>query len=399
MKILVTNANSRMACSIARSMARNGHSVIAADYVPKAMTFFSRYISDRFLYPSPYSKPADFVRHLTMRIIRDGVDFLIPTHEETFLIAKHAHMFNKITLMTVPDYSAVLEVHNKDRLYSHLQNLSILTPKTIPLSGCSDFSELRNILPGKALLKPRQGGGNWGIKYLDRSSDYEVQIKNYLTSNAIARERVLIQEWVPILKKYSHVVIYQKGKLIQDFADIHLRDYPYAGGAGSLRISCDPGPMREISKRLFDSLGWHGVAEVEYVTHRETGDFYMIEVNPRIWGGLNSAMSSGLNIPDMLLRIAKGKEAMKPVEYTRGVVTRWFWGDLRVFPEYLRQSPSKLGALGEYMKLMVNGATTDEFRWDDPLPFFVWPAHALFKSIRYRSLRPVAYDSLGGEWE
>lgn len=397
MKTLVTNANSRMAYCVARSFARRGHSVVAADYVPKAMTFFSRYVSDRFLYPSPYSDPAGFIRCLKSMIIRHGADFLLPIHEETFLIAKHAETLKELTHIAVPDYSAILEVHNKDKLHSHLERLAILNPKTIPLTGIKDYADLRDIFPGKALLKPRQGGGNWGVHFLNPLEDYGPQIERYLATNGIDRDRVLLQEWIPIRKKYSHVVIYQKGRLVQDFADIHLRDFPFGGGAGSLRVSCDPGPMTAISKKLFDSLGWHGVAEIEYVTHKDTGDFYLLEVNPRIWGGLNSAMSSGLDVPDMLSRIAQDQE-VGPAGYSKGVVTRWFWGDMRVFPEYLRQSPSRLGVIAEYGKLMLNGAKTDEFNWDDPLPFFIWPAHALFKMIKYRSLTPVAYDSLCGEW-
>jgi predicted ATP-grasp superfamily ATP-dependent carboligase len=156
--------------------------------------------------------------------------------------------------------------------------------------------------------------------------------------------------------------------------------------------------MTDISKRLFDHLRWHGIAEVEYVTHEETGEYYLIEVNPRIWGGVNSAISSGLDIGDIMARIATGRR-VEPVHYRRGVITRWFWGDLRVLPDYYRSRGRELSSVWEYVKLMFDGTKTDEFYWDDPIPFFVWPAHALYKMIRSRSITPAAYDSLSGEWE
>jgi len=398
MNVLVTNANSRMALCTARALAINGNTVIAADYVPNAMTFFSRYISKKFLYPSPFSAPSDFIHELSERLIQYNIDAIIPVHEETFLMSKHADSLRQLSKIALPEYSALLQLHNKDRLSTRLNNLGILAPKTIPLTALESFAGLRDLFPGKALLKPRQGGGNWGIQKLDPGKDFGPQIDKYLLESRIAKERILVQEWIPINKKYSHVVVYQKGKMVQDFADIHLRDFPYAGGAGTLRMSCDPGSMTQISKQLFDSLYWHGVAEIEYVTHAETGDYYLIEVNPRIWGGLNSAISSGLDIPDILLKIALDQE-IRTTNYTKGVATRWFWGDLRTSPDYMRGSASKLSVAMEYFKLMLDGTKTDEFYWDDPLPFLIWPAHAISKIIRYRSFKPVSYDSLDGEWE
>jgi predicted ATP-grasp superfamily ATP-dependent carboligase len=398
MNVLITNANSRMALCLARSGAKKGHSIIAADYIPHSMTFFSKYVSKKFLYPSPYSAPNDFLCTIKEKIAQYGIDVLIPIHEETFLMAKHAGELQEMTHVAVPDYKAILLVHGKDSLYELLKSLHILTPKTIPLSQISHYEEVRDLFPGRVALKPRQGGGNWGIHALDPGENYKPQIENYLESNGIDKNRILLQEWIPIDKKYSHVVIYQNGEMVQDFADIHLRDFPLGGGAGCLRVTCDPGPMTDISKRLFNQLGWHGIAEVEYVTHAETGAYYLIEINPRVWGGVNSAITSGLDIAEILICVALGKQ-VEPAIYKRGIQTRWFWADIRVLPNYFRHSTSKTRAIFDYLKLMFDDTKTDEFYWDDTIPFFVWPAHALFKMIRSRSLKPVAYDSLAGEWE
>jgi predicted ATP-grasp superfamily ATP-dependent carboligase len=398
MNILITNANSRMALCLTRSLVQKGHTVIVADYVPHSLTFFSRYVSDKFLYPSPYSTPEAFLETIKKKVKQYNIDVLLPVHEETFLISKHIDEFRKIANVPSPEYKAILSVHNKDKLYSHLKSLNILTPKTIPLSEIRDYENISDMFVGKVVLKPRQGGGNWAIRILDRNMDYTKEIENYLANNGIDKRRVLIQEWIPVSQKYSHVVVYQNGKMVQDFADCHLRDFPLSGGAGCLRISCDPGKMGEISKKLFDSLNWHGIAEVEYVTHNETGEYYLIEINPRVWGGVNSAISSGLDIGDILVKIANGEE-VRPTQYRRGMKTRWFWADARVFPDYFKKCPTKLGTIIEYLQLMTDSTKTDEFYWDDPIPFFIWPAHAIFKMLKNKSIRPVAYDSLSGEWE
>lgn len=398
MNVLITNANSRMALCLARSVAKKGHRVVVADYVPYSLTFFSRYKVQKFLYPSPYSKSDEFLKVIREKVGQYCIDVIIPIHEETFLISKHKDELNRITNVPSPDYKAILSVHNKDKLFSHLKKLNILSPKTIALSEIKRYEEIHELFAGKVVLKPRQGGGNWGIHLLDPRKNYTCQIVNYLKSNGIDRNRVLVQEWIPIDKKYSHVVLYEKGEMVQDFADIHIRDFPLEGGAGCLRVTCDPGRMTDISKRIFKQLGWHGIAEVEYVTHAETGAYYLIEINPRVWGGVNSAITSGLDIAEILMRIALGKQ-VEPTNYKRGIQTRWFWADIRVLPKYFRDSTSKTRAIVDYLKLMFDDTKTDEFYWDDPIPFFVWPAHALYKMVKNRSIKPSPYDSLSGEWE
>ncbi|MBD1399346.1 ATP-grasp domain-containing protein [Pelovirga terrestris] len=398
MKILVTNANSRMALCITRALKKKGHDVVVADYIKNSMCFFSNKKSDYFIYPSPYSDPDGFISFILEKVKTLNIDVVFPVHEETFLLSKRKSEVEKHVGLAVPDYEPFLTVHNKDKLYDALIQQSIKTPKTLYLKDFSDYNEIKMKLPGKVVLKPRQGGGNWGIFFPDPVFCYNEQIKPYLKDLNVDIARVLVQEWIPTQEKYSHVVIYQNGQFIQDFADIHVRDFPLSGGSGVLRKTCDASPMTEISKHLFDDIGWHGMAEVEYVSHAETGEFYLIEINPRVWGGVNSAITSSLDIVGMYLDIAVGKRAM-PGCYKTDVQTRWFWGDMRVFPEYFNKSKSKFGAAGHYLHLLIDKTKTDEFYWDDPMPFFAWPCHTLYKMFKNRGFQPVAYDSLTGEWD
>lgn len=398
MNALVTNGNSRMAFCILKNLKQRGHNVFVADFIKNSLCFYSNKITTKFIYPSPFSEPNGFINELKNFIEYKNIDVLMPVGEETFLISKHQQEFKKITSLSVPGYNSILKVHNKDNLEKCLRLKEIRHPKTIKLNALKDFSSLRDAFSGQVILKPRQGGGNWGVFIPDIKSDYELQILKYLQTIKVDASRVIVQELIPVKEKFSHVVIYQNGKFIQDFADVHLRDFPISGGAGVLRRSCDPSAMTSMSKKLFDSIGWNGVAEVEYVTHAETGDFYLIEVNPRIWGGINSAISSGLDIVGMMIDIGEGKK-VSPMSYSIGTQTRWFWGDIRVFPEYYRQNKSKSTVIKEYLKLFFTNTSCDEFSWDDPIPFFVWPCHALYKMLKYRTLKPVTYDSLSGEWK
>lgn len=392
MRVLVTNANSRMSLCATRWLTQSGHQVIVADFIRHGIASVSRFACKSLRYPSPYSRPDDFLAWVARTIEHEKIEAILPIHEETFLLSKHAKAFREKVRLCLPDYDALLSVHDKARLSELLDKLAIRAPKTVRLVDVPTESSIRQMFNTQILLKPRQGGGNWAISLLNETVEYAGQIDRYLRTNGVAKERVLLQEWIPVSEKFSHAVVYQDGRLVQDFADLHLRDFPVSGGAGCLRTTCEAGPFRDISSKLFDSVRWHGVAELEYVRHSETGELYLIEVNPRIWGGLHSALAAGLNIPELLLRIAGG-EQVSSVHYATGVRTRWFWGHTRTL-SHLRS----FGELVDYAKSFVDGTKSDEFYWDDPLPFLVWPMHAVYKALKNRSIGPSTYDSLSGEW-
>jgi hypothetical protein len=59
-------------------------------------------------------------------------------------------------------------------------------------------------------------------------------------------------------------------------------------------------------ERIGGELGWHGAFFIDYFFDRESGRPEYIEANPRIGETVN-AMSSGLNLPELLVRVSIGE--------------------------------------------------------------------------------------------
>src|SRR5688572_25429963 len=115
MSVLVTNARNRIAYNVVRSLGQRGVVVYAADFVPRSMSFASRYTKSHFVYPSPFRDPEGFMRCITEQIGRLAPKVLIPVYEETFLLAKHKEMLSPLVSFALPDYSQILIAHNKNR--------------------------------------------------------------------------------------------------------------------------------------------------------------------------------------------------------------------------------------------------------------------------------------------
>lgn len=394
--VLITNANTRIAYLATKSLAKKSIKVTTSDFVGTALSFYSKYSHNHFVYPSPYSYPAQFIDSLIKNIREYNYQMVLPMHEETFLIAKHKERLSKYVKLAIPDYKSILVAHNKDNLLDVANKLGIPVPRTYKISTLKEIIPLSKELKYPIILKPRQGGGNFGIEYVYSQEHLPRVYEESLKKNGLSCERLLIQECIPVGEKFSQVQIFNHGEFRIKFTDKHLRDFPATGGSGCFRVSTSYGEIEEYSKRLLEHLNWHGVAEIEYVTHKETGKPYLIEINPRLWGGLNSAIASGIDIPYLLYKMAMEGDIEISKKYKLGVKTRWFWGDIRVFWAYIRSSKSKLKTLFEYINPTV---ATDEFSLLDPLPFFCWPLNIMIKIVKYKTFKPVSFDSLKGEWE
>ena len=81
-----------------------------------------------------------------------------------------------------------------------------------------------------------------------------------------------------------------------------------------------------MAHRILESVGWHGVAMVEFKVTAE-GTPYLIEVNGRFWGSLQLAIDSGVDFPWLLYQLANGTKVDEVTGYAVGVTWRWLLGD------------------------------------------------------------------------
>ncbi|MGI5817372.1 MAG: ATP-grasp domain-containing protein [Armatimonadota bacterium] len=66
---------------------------------------------------------------------------------------------------------------------------------------------------------------------------------------------------------------------------------------------------------------------MEFRRCSETGQFYLLEINPRFWGSVALSEAAGINFPALYYHCARGEEVETPT-YREGV-------RLRLMPTYL----------------------------------------------------------------
>ena len=395
MPVIVTNARNRMAYAITKSLGTKHIRVYTSDFVPRSMSFASKYSSGSFLYPSPFSQQSGFIQTLMEKVKLHCCNVLIPVGEETYLIAKHKQKFLQHTNVVVPDYDQILTAHNKDRWGALAAELGIRCPTTFEIEDVRLGRADR--LPFPVLIKPKQGGGGWGIVQVDSPQEMESLLSR---DDHWGRpwERFFIQQKIDG-QTHCVAMLFRQGEYRAKVGYRQLRSYPIKCGQATLRISVEHKGAEDSLQRLLEEMKWHGVCQADFIVEKCSGVPYLIDVNPRFWGSLAQSIACGVDFPYLVYKIAARGDVPSQASFSTGVVTRWIGGDLAAFMPSLREAENKLAFLREYFRPHRKASYYDDLSFSDPLPFMYWMADAFYRSLSKRGGRSRSHESLEGIWE
>jgi predicted ATP-grasp superfamily ATP-dependent carboligase len=394
MSVIVTNAGNRIAYNVVRSLGSKGLKVYAGDFARRSMSFVSRYAAGSFLYPSPFRDPDGFVAALLEQIERVNADVLIPVFEETFLIAKHKQLFSGKVAMVVPDYDQILIAHNKDKWEGLARRLGIAVPATY--SPDELRAGTRPDVRFPVLIKPKQGGGAWGIQEVP-SVERLQELLAQPTWTDRSWDRFFVQEKI-IGQTHCVAMLFNRGALRATVGYRQVRDYPPTGGQATRRVSIRHERSEEEFERLLRELRWHGPCQADFIIDQVSGVPYLIDVNPRLWGSLVQAIACGVDFPALIHAIATHGDVPPVTSYPTGVVTTWIGGELASL--FSKANPRSTSArLRDLLSGIRSAEAFDDFSLTDPLPFLTWSVDVLRRAAKVRSLGAVSRDSLDGIWE
>jgi protein-tyrosine-phosphatase/glycosyltransferase involved in cell wall biosynthesis len=157
------------------------------------------------------------------------------------------------------------------------------------------------------------------------------------------------------------------------FAHERIHELPLTGGASSYRrsIAADP-RFLAAAEKLLNELEWHGVAMVEFRVN-PAGEFWLMEINPRLWGSLAVSLDAGVNFPLGLLRVARGEYAGAQPAYRCHYYTRDLPNDLRWLKVNRRADTRdatlltrpRVSSFLELLRPLLGRESWDHFDWRD----------------------------------
>jgi len=362
--VLVLDGRSRAALSIIRSLGRKDINVIVGESF-RCASFFSRYIAKSILYPPPDKDPLKFYDFLISFISKEKIDFIIPVRDHTTeIICKNNSELLKYSKVIVPSIDAFNKARDKAQTIFLARKLGIPHPKTIlPTEFNGDFKQIKESLDLPILLKPRVSTGSRGIIVIDDWAKLEDSFRKTKKEFGVP----LIQEFIPHGGSFGVSVLLKEGIIKAFFTHKRIREFPPSGGPSTLREGIRYQEIEEYAFKLLQKLQWNGVAMVEFRIDKRTNIPKLMEINPRFWGSLQTAVFSGVDFPYLLYSMGNKGDIEPQLDFLVGRRVRWLlFGDVLWF----LKSPNKIGNLKEFVKFWNKDLGYEIISLKDLAPIF-----------------------------
>jgi hypothetical protein len=198
-------------------------------------------------------------------------------------------------------------VHDKGRLAELAESLDITIPKTRRFTSIDEVYQAVPELEFPQFVKVREGAAGVGIKKVDDPDELIAAFREFVEGYGLEPGQYpIVQTGVPG-RDYCVTALFNRGEPVATMTYRNIRAFPRDTGAGSLRESVPLEDAEAAARRILAHLKWHGIAELDF-RKDEDGPSYLIEVNPRLFGGLPQAVAANVDYPHLLFRIASGEE-------------------------------------------------------------------------------------------
>ncbi|MFT3660331.1 MAG: ATP-grasp domain-containing protein [Gordonia sp. (in: high G+C Gram-positive bacteria)] len=140
--ILITFGRSFLALNLARLLAAAGHRIVVADSIPLALSRYSTAVSRFHRVSPPRDRPQEYCREIAALVEAEGIDMVIPIHEETDVLAMMAGLFPPSCDLFFSDFAIEDMLHDKLKFQQALADWGIPTLKFARIAGPDDVAAL-----------------------------------------------------------------------------------------------------------------------------------------------------------------------------------------------------------------------------------------------------------------
>ena len=286
--------------AVARSLGPHGVPVIALDKDERGFGLRSRHVAVRGRLPSPLDDEDAFVaRLLEIGALLDQRGVLFPANDEWVLgLGRHRARLEEYYDIPFADEATVERILDKKSLYAAAGALDIPAPRTWDLAE-HDAARLAREVAYPCILKPREQRSfteRFGVKVIEIPDAAEFVD----WARRTAGHGMLAQEIVPVTPDGFHSLcayVAPGGAALGAFVGRKVEQYPAGFGTGCLVESAALPLLVERGARVLRALGYHGIAEVEFLYDPRDGEHKLLDVNTRVWKWIGLPIAAGVDLP------------------------------------------------------------------------------------------------------
>jgi predicted ATP-grasp superfamily ATP-dependent carboligase len=359
----------------ARCLGRAGIGVKGFDIGAGRAGFRSRYCSAEVC-PDPLQQPGElvrFLRHQARDALRKIV--LLPTSDLFFLfLSRHRAQLADLFLMSLPSEGVAESVVNKRGLYELAAANGTAFPQSYFPGTYEEALAVKDALRYPAFIKPY-----WGHQWRRHFGGIHKGFKVHSPDEFLSRFReVLASGHSALVQSYVtsaddnlfslSLYVSRTGEVLGAFPRRQVRQYPPNSGTVTLAISERNPELVADGVRFCRSIGYRGIAGLEYKRDREDNQYKLLDFNPRLMLSDGLTAYCGINLPLLQYLDLTGEATAPRVEHRQGVKWLESIADFHAFRQYHERGELTF----KDWLLSIKGARVFAlFAWDDPLPFLI----------------------------
>lgn len=250
-----------------------------------------------------------------LRIVQDrNIDAIIPfVDSAVFVAAEFARRYGPDIF--VPGSPAPAG----ERMFDKIAAAEFFEARGIPVP--------RTYRPGdpclRLIAKPRFGSASQGIvsiSSLEQLYSFQGQTGRYLIQERIDNRQEISVDC------YASVA---DGTILVASPRLRLR---VTGGEVTLTRTVDDAEAADLASRVIKAAGLRGAVTVQLIRDLDDGRLMVMEVNPRLGGGVVATVNAGADIPGLIVDEALG-HTVEPVKARPGVTTARYLADTVFYPD------------------------------------------------------------------
>lgn len=234
-------------------------------------------------------RDADALDHLAQTVADEAVDIVLPFVDGAIEVASRLKERCPQVFVPVSPFEVAHAMFDKTEAAELFAEEGICIPATYTPDNCR--------FP--AIMKPREGSASKGIVVVNSREELE-KVGHF--------DRYLIQEYIADSEEYTVdcYVSTVDGEVLCAVPRIRLST---SGGEVDRTETRCIDELLEASDSILRRLGFRGPVTLQFLFDKVTGRYLLMEINPRLGGGVVCSILAGADIPSMLLAEAAGEKA------------------------------------------------------------------------------------------
>lgn len=239
------------------------------------------------------------------KVVRDNeVNIILPIVNASIEVASILKSELKDVFVPVTDFENAKSLFDKAEAAKVFKEAKLPIPRT--------YSVLSAQMP--AIAKPRKGGSSRGIQIFKNMEDlmHLQDIHNYL-----------IQEYLENCREYTvDCYIDNDGEILVTVPRERLE---IMGGESTRTITCHNKVLEDLSREVIEKFSLRGPVNLQFLHDLDNDRYLLMEVNPRIGGGVICSIYAGAPIVDYIIDESLGSELQPCTDWASGtLLARYF---------------------------------------------------------------------------